>query len=229
MPPATYLAQVRLDAATDLLRDTALPVTLIAANVGYMSEAAFSRAFKRRYGTPPARWRRDIRARLSCASHAGRGRPVESPRSPARRARRETQPDPRHMCNTWEGQFQPADSANPGVPPRAWVRLDQHDHGCVGAGDTFLDDSPDYAGDRAFPPVVVPPGLHPVPAHRHRAPAPRPVPGGVEEPQHAVRVLAVLYPVRRRFQQLKQALGSQRPAARPARRPAVSEPAPACR
>ena len=65
MPPATYLAQVRLDAATDLLGDTALPVTLVAANVGYMSEAAFSRAFKRRYGTPPARWRRDIRARPS--------------------------------------------------------------------------------------------------------------------------------------------------------------------
>jgi AraC-like DNA-binding protein len=62
MPPATYLAHVRLDAATDLLRDTALPVTHIAANVGYLSEAAFSRAFKRRYGTPPARWRRDMRA-----------------------------------------------------------------------------------------------------------------------------------------------------------------------
>jgi transcriptional regulator GlxA family with amidase domain len=59
MPPASYLAQVRLDAATGLLRDTALSVTLIAANVGYTSEAAFSRAFKRRYGTPPARWRRD--------------------------------------------------------------------------------------------------------------------------------------------------------------------------
>ena len=52
-------------AATDLLRDTALPVALIAANVGYTSEAAFSRTFKRHYGTPPARWRRDIRARLS--------------------------------------------------------------------------------------------------------------------------------------------------------------------
>jgi AraC-like DNA-binding protein len=65
MPPATYLAHVRLDAATDLLRDTALPVTLIAAHVGYTSEAAFSRAFKRRYGTPPARWRRDMRTRIS--------------------------------------------------------------------------------------------------------------------------------------------------------------------
>ena len=62
-PPATYLAHVRLDAATDLLRDTSLPVTLIAENVGYTSEAAFSRAFKNRYGTPPARWRRDTRSR----------------------------------------------------------------------------------------------------------------------------------------------------------------------
>jgi len=61
-PPATYLAHVRLDAATDLLRDTRLPVTLIAKNVGYTSEAAFSRAFKNRYGTPPARWRQNIRA-----------------------------------------------------------------------------------------------------------------------------------------------------------------------
>ncbi len=62
-PPATYLAHVRLDAATDLLRDSSLPVTLIAENVGYTSEAAFSRAFKHRYGAPPARWRRDTRAK----------------------------------------------------------------------------------------------------------------------------------------------------------------------
>ena len=62
-PPATYLVHVRLDAATGLLRDTAVPVTLIAKNVGYASEAAFSRAFKNRYGTPPAHWRRDTRAK----------------------------------------------------------------------------------------------------------------------------------------------------------------------
>ncbi len=62
-PPATYLAHVRLDAAVDLLRDTSLPIALIAKNVGYTSEAAFSRAFKNRYGTAPARWRRDIRAK----------------------------------------------------------------------------------------------------------------------------------------------------------------------
>ncbi|HXL94288.1 MAG TPA: AraC family transcriptional regulator [Streptosporangiaceae bacterium] len=62
-PPATYLAHVRLDAAADLLRGTSLSVTLIAENVGYTSEAAFSRAFRHRYGAPPARWRRDIRAK----------------------------------------------------------------------------------------------------------------------------------------------------------------------
>lgn len=64
-PPATYLAHIRLGAAADLLRDTSLPVTLIGKNVGYTSEAAFSRAFKQRYGEPPARWRRDTRARHS--------------------------------------------------------------------------------------------------------------------------------------------------------------------
>jgi AraC-like DNA-binding protein len=64
-PPAAYLAHVRLDAATDLLRGTSLPVTLIAEKVGYTSEAAFSRAFKHRYGAPPARWRRDTRAKRS--------------------------------------------------------------------------------------------------------------------------------------------------------------------
>ena len=61
-PPATYLAHVRLDAATDLLRGTSQPVSLIAGSVGYTSEAAFSRAFKHRYGTPPARWRQDTRS-----------------------------------------------------------------------------------------------------------------------------------------------------------------------
>lgn len=62
-PPATYLAHVRLDTATSLLRDTSLAAALIAKSVGYASEAAFSRAFKNRYGTPPARWRRDVRGR----------------------------------------------------------------------------------------------------------------------------------------------------------------------
>ena len=64
-PPATYLARVRLDVAADLLRETSLPVNHVAERVGYTSEAAFSRAFKQRYGKPPARWRGDARARPS--------------------------------------------------------------------------------------------------------------------------------------------------------------------
>ena len=68
-PPASYLAQVRMDAATDLLRDTSMQVTLIAVKVGYTSEAAFSRAFKHRYGTAPARWRRNIRGEMR-ANHS---------------------------------------------------------------------------------------------------------------------------------------------------------------
>jgi AraC-like DNA-binding protein len=61
MPPATYLAHVRLHAAAELLRGTPEPVSAVAAKVGYTSEAAFSRAFRKYYGTPPARWRRRAR------------------------------------------------------------------------------------------------------------------------------------------------------------------------
>ena len=70
-PPATYLAHVRLDAAANLLRDTSLPITLVAEQVGYTSEAAFSRAFKHRHGTPPSRWRRDSRVTQESAGRAG--------------------------------------------------------------------------------------------------------------------------------------------------------------
>ena len=41
-----------------LLRESRAPVASIALDVGYDSEAAFSRAFKRATGKPPAAWRR---------------------------------------------------------------------------------------------------------------------------------------------------------------------------
>lgn len=56
-PPASYVADIRLDTAADLLRHTSEPVTSIAGKSGYTSAAAFSRAFRTRYGSPPARWR----------------------------------------------------------------------------------------------------------------------------------------------------------------------------
>jgi transcriptional regulator GlxA family with amidase domain len=46
-----------MDLASGLLRTTNLGVAEIAERVGYDSEAAFSRAFKRAFGKAPAHWR----------------------------------------------------------------------------------------------------------------------------------------------------------------------------
>jgi transcriptional regulator GlxA family with amidase domain len=57
VPPMRYLTQWRLQLASHLLRSTSATVPEIAGRVGYESEAAFSRAFKRGLGHPPAAWR----------------------------------------------------------------------------------------------------------------------------------------------------------------------------
>lgn len=57
-PPMHYLTQWRMAMAATLLRQSRAPIVSIALDVGYESEAAFARAFKRLVGTPPARWRR---------------------------------------------------------------------------------------------------------------------------------------------------------------------------
>lgn len=56
--PIHYLAVQRIEAATRMLLTTELPISAIALAVGYASESAFSRAFRRLRNTPPARWRR---------------------------------------------------------------------------------------------------------------------------------------------------------------------------
>jgi len=53
-----YLADWRLQLAARKLRDGHDPLIRIAEQVGYESEAAFSRAFKKKFGTAPASWRR---------------------------------------------------------------------------------------------------------------------------------------------------------------------------
>lgn len=55
--PIQYLTEWRLHLAAGLLRDTNLGVAAIAYRVGYESEEAFNRAFKRAVGKPPAQWR----------------------------------------------------------------------------------------------------------------------------------------------------------------------------
>lgn len=57
-PPMRYLTQQRLLQASLLLRESGESIARIAYRVGYDSEAAFTRAFKRGYGAPPAAWRR---------------------------------------------------------------------------------------------------------------------------------------------------------------------------
>jgi AraC-like DNA-binding protein len=59
-PPMQYLASWRLRIASNLLREEGESIALVAERVGYESEAAFNRAFKREFGTPPASWRRGI-------------------------------------------------------------------------------------------------------------------------------------------------------------------------
>jgi AraC-like DNA-binding protein len=55
--PMRYLTEWRMHSAEELLRTTELSVFEIARRVGYESEEAFSRAFKRRRGAPPSVWR----------------------------------------------------------------------------------------------------------------------------------------------------------------------------
>lgn len=61
-PPMTYLTSWRIQLATQLLRDSHASVAAIGAQVGYASEAAFNRAFRRAVGLPPATWRRQARS-----------------------------------------------------------------------------------------------------------------------------------------------------------------------
>ena len=56
--PISYLSRCRLQLAARLLQTTQQPVVQLACEVGYASEASFNRAFKREFGTPPARYRK---------------------------------------------------------------------------------------------------------------------------------------------------------------------------
>jgi AraC-like DNA-binding protein len=55
--PMRYLARQRLQLAARRLEEPGASIARIAFEVGYESEAAFSRAFKREFGSPPAAWR----------------------------------------------------------------------------------------------------------------------------------------------------------------------------
>jgi AraC-like DNA-binding protein len=69
-PPMTYLSRWRLQLGARMLTSTSYSVARISGEVGYESEPAFNRAFKRQFGSPPARFRRQ-----SKSARAGMVRP----------------------------------------------------------------------------------------------------------------------------------------------------------
>jgi len=61
--PMQYLTQWRMLLAANLLCRSNAPLARIAEDVGYQTDTAFSRAFRREFGAPPAAWRRSQSAR----------------------------------------------------------------------------------------------------------------------------------------------------------------------
>jgi AraC-like DNA-binding protein len=79
--PMAYLTCWRLQLGAQMLSSTSYSVGQIAAEVGYESEAAFNRAFKRQFGVPPARFRnqlRSARGRLPSSGNYTESSPVSS-------------------------------------------------------------------------------------------------------------------------------------------------------
>lgn len=58
VPPMHYLANWRMQVAAEKLRSSNASLAQVSELVGYESEAAFSRAFKKAFGVAPATWRR---------------------------------------------------------------------------------------------------------------------------------------------------------------------------
>ena len=73
--PMQYLGRWRMQVAARELTESHAPVASIALDLGYDSEAAFSRAFRRVVGMPPGEWRRRHRAMAGAAAAPAGRRP----------------------------------------------------------------------------------------------------------------------------------------------------------
>jgi len=70
-PPLAYVTRWRMDLAAKLLRESREPVARIAGRVGYLSETAFAKAFRRRRHVAPGQYRyRRTHARTEAAASA---------------------------------------------------------------------------------------------------------------------------------------------------------------
>ena len=57
-PMFEYLTRLRIQRARELLRETILPLYEVASRVGYESDLAFTKTFKKHVGTTPTRFRK---------------------------------------------------------------------------------------------------------------------------------------------------------------------------
>jgi transcriptional regulator GlxA family with amidase domain len=74
----TYLAQVRMRRALEMLREGSLPVREVAGRVGYRQAAQFAKTFRRHHGRPPSSFRREGRREAEAAGDASLdGRPAD--------------------------------------------------------------------------------------------------------------------------------------------------------
>jgi len=55
--PLTYVTRWRMDIAANILRESNSPISLVATKVGYESETAFSKIFRKSHGIPPGQYR----------------------------------------------------------------------------------------------------------------------------------------------------------------------------
>ena len=74
MSPIAYLTEWRMMLGAEALRSTQKSVAEIALEVGYNSEAAFNRAFKRAFDLPPAQFRQEQKVGANAAKTARPGR-----------------------------------------------------------------------------------------------------------------------------------------------------------
>ncbi len=84
--PIRYLTEWRMHLAQDLLLTTDLTVAAVARRVGYDSEEAFGRAFKRARGRSPGSSRDQLRSVNPSTGHPSTGHPSLPPRQGSRRA-----------------------------------------------------------------------------------------------------------------------------------------------
>jgi len=114
--PMRYCARWRMRMACNMLREGKQNTANVAHAVGFGSEAAFNRAFKREFGIPPAAWRKRIEA-----EEEARARLTE---------RRELPPQKVQYCQAKDGTrlaYSVVGEGPPIVKTANWLNHIQHD------------------------------------------------------------------------------------------------------